>query len=61
TTWQGFEAVRKYRNVTYKIKVERLGKGNVVSLTVDGNAISGNVIPLPVEGTKEVSVVVTLK
>jgi cellobiose phosphorylase len=61
TNWPGFEAVRKYRNVTYQIKVERKGNGNEVSLIVDGNAISGNVIPLPAAGIKEVKVVVTLK
>jgi len=61
TTWPGFEAVRKYRNVTYLIKVERKGNGNEVELTIDGETISGNVIPLPAAGIKEVKVVATLK
>ncbi len=59
--WSGFEAVRKFRGVTYQIKVERKGKGNEWTLTVDGNAISGSVIPLPKAGTKKVNVVVTLR
>jgi cellobiose phosphorylase len=61
TTWSGFEAVRKYRNVDYQIKVERLGTGNDVTLSVDGKAITGTVIPLPADGTKEVKVFVTIK
>lgn len=59
--WTGFEAVRKFRGVTYQIKVERQGKGNECTLVVDGSAISGSVIPLPKNGTKKVNVVVTLR
>ncbi|MHB8087588.1 MAG: GH36-type glycosyl hydrolase domain-containing protein [Anaerolineaceae bacterium] len=59
--WKGFEAVRKYRNVTYQIKIERQGKGNEVELAVEGKAITGNVIPLPDAGVKEVKVTVTIK
>ena len=61
SSWDGFEAVRKFRGTTYQIKVERQGKGNQASLTVDGNAIEGTIIPLPKAGTKEVKVVVTLR
>ncbi len=44
--WPGFEASRIFRGVTYKISVKRGGPGNKVSLTVEGQAIEGNVIPL---------------
>jgi hypothetical protein len=40
--------------------VERAGRGNVVSLTVDGEPVDGNVVPLPPAGQREVRVKVTL-
>jgi cellobiose phosphorylase len=58
--WAGFEVVRVFRGVTYKIRVERTGPGNTVVLIVDGQPIDGNVVPLPAEGTSEVEVKVTL-
>jgi cellobiose phosphorylase len=54
--WTGFTAVRKYRGVTYRISVTRSGKGNSVSLMVDGKPVPGDVIPLPAPGTEEVTV-----
>ncbi|MCJ7569480.1 MAG: glycosyl transferase, partial [Anaerolineales bacterium] len=61
SNWDGFEAVRKYRGVRYKIKVERRGSGSNVRLDVDGRAISGDIIPLPTRGTKSVDVQVLLE
>jgi cellobiose phosphorylase len=58
--WQGFEAVRKFRGVTYRIQVRRAGKGNEVSLTVDGKPIAGAVVPPPAAGVTEVTVEVKL-
>jgi len=58
--WQGFEAVRKFRGVTYRIQVRRAGKGNHVSLTVDGKPIEGAVVPPPPPGKTEVTVEVKL-
>jgi cellobiose phosphorylase len=58
--WQGFTAVRKFRGVTYRITVSRAGKGNTVSLSVDGKPIEGAVIPPPPVGRKEVTVEVKL-
>ncbi|HEY1221372.1 MAG: glycosyl transferase [Bryobacteraceae bacterium] len=58
--WQGFRAVRKFRGVTYKITVRRAGKGNTVSLTVDGKSIEGAVAPPPAAGITEVHVEVKL-
>lgn len=54
--WDAFEAVRIYRGVRYEISVARKGAGNTVRLAVEGQAVSGNIIPLPVEGTKAVRV-----
>jgi cellobiose phosphorylase len=58
--WPGFEVVRIFQGVTYKINVERTGPGNTVTLTVDGQPVEGNVVPMPAEGTSEVTVNVML-
>ena len=58
-TWVGFEAVRLFMGVSYKIEVRRVGGGNGVSLTVDGQRVKGNIVPLPVVDKKE-AVVVTV-
>ena len=47
TDWQGFTAVRYFREVRYEISITRRGAGNEVSLEVDGRPISGTIIPLP--------------
>ncbi len=57
--WPGFKATRVFRGVTYHISVERAGKGNTVSLTVDGQPVAGSIVPPPV-GQPEVKVEVTL-
>lgn len=54
--WWGFRATRHYRGVTYHISVKRAGKGNAVSLTVDGQPVTGNILPLPPAGQTEVQV-----
>jgi hypothetical protein len=53
--------VRSYRGVRYKIKVERRGPGNNVQLEVDGNLVSGTVVPLPQNKIKEVNVFAILE
>jgi cellobiose phosphorylase len=58
--WPGFAATRVFRGVTYRIQVERVGRGNEVSLTVDGQLLRGTVVPLPVDGRREVRVQATL-
>ncbi|HUS70552.1 MAG TPA: glycosyl transferase [Anaerolineae bacterium] len=55
-SWDGFEARRVFRGVTYNISVERAGKGNLVSLTVDGQPIAGDVVPPPKGDRREVAV-----
>ena len=37
--WDGFEATRIFRGVTYRISVDRLGEGKSVRVTVDGQEI----------------------
>jgi cellobiose phosphorylase len=58
--WQGFTARRVFRGVTYHITVERAGLGNAVEMTVDGQPVGGNRVPLPPPGVEEVRVLVTL-
>ncbi len=58
--WPGFEATRVFRGVSYRISVERAGQGNIASLTVDGEPIDGNVVPLPPASQSEVKVKVAL-
>ena len=58
--WDGFTATRQFRGATYNITVNNpnhVSKG-VVSMTVDGNAVDGNIIPAQADGVHEV--VVTL-
>jgi cellobiose phosphorylase len=59
--WKGFSATRVFRGVTYHIEVERAGEGNSVSLAVDGKAIEGNLVPLPINDNQIVTVRATLK
>ena len=57
--WDGFTASRQYRGATYDITVSNpnhVCKG-VKSVTVDGNAIDGNVLPTFTDGTHKVEVV----
>ncbi len=60
-TWSCFSAVRKFRDITYNITVERSGSGNTILLTVNGKPIDGNIIPFPDDGTSEVKVHGVLK
>jgi cellobiose phosphorylase len=52
STWQGFKATRKFRGATLKITVKNESKSckGVKSLTVDGKAVEGNVIPVFTDG-----------
>jgi len=54
--WQGFTATRIFRGVVYKIAIERTGPGNGIALSVDGEPVKGNLVPLPKDGRKEVSI-----
>ncbi|MBN1311129.1 MAG: glycosyl transferase [Anaerolineae bacterium] len=57
--WDGFTAMRIFRGATYNITVQREGPGNTVSLTVNGEPLGGNIVPLPNAGeTVEVVAVI---
>ncbi len=43
--WQGFEATRQFRGVTYHIEVVRVGSGNQLQLSVEGLPLEGTVVP----------------
>ena len=58
--WDGFEAKRIFRGVTYNIRGERKSSADSIRLIVDGQAIEGFVIPIPLQGTNEVDVLVEL-
>jgi cellobiose phosphorylase len=55
-SWPGFTATRTFRGVVYKISIERKGDGNQITLTVDGSPIKGNIVPVPTDGRKTVTV-----
>jgi cellobiose phosphorylase len=54
--WSGFKVQRAFRGVTYHIDVRREGPGNQVSLRVDGQPLSGNVVSLPEPARQAVQV-----
>ena len=61
-SWQGFEATRKFRGITYHIQVKRIGAGNCVSLSMNGKQVPGTVLPRPVDGdTAQVEVLLGTK
>jgi len=58
--WEGFRARRLFRGVEYEINVRRAGPGNRVSLRVDGQPVSDQVIPIPPEGTRNIDISVEI-
>ena len=57
--WDGFKAVRQYRGAVYDITIknpDHVCKG-IKSVTVDGNAVEGNILPVFADGTHNVEVV----
>ena len=59
--WNGFDAVRQFRGVTYQIHVHRTGPGSSLSLEVDGQPIDGTLVSLPSPDKKEVVVNVKIQ
>jgi cellobiose phosphorylase len=56
SAWKGFSATRRFRSGTYRISVhnpEYVCKG-VVKMKVDGNEISGNLIPYKLPGDEHI-------
>ncbi|MBI5667860.1 MAG: glycosyl transferase [Chloroflexi bacterium] len=45
-SWPGFQVTRRFRGTRYDITVRRDGPGNTVALSVDGQPIAGNVVPV---------------
>lgn len=60
TEWSGFTASRRYRGTRYEITVRRVGPGSTVALTVAGQPVPGDVVPLPPPGTDRVEVTAVL-
>jgi cellobiose phosphorylase len=58
--WKGFEAVRSFRGVRYKITVQRRGPGNGIRLEVNGKPVNGRIVPLPQDDSGDVNVLVLL-
>jgi len=59
TSWKGYKVSRKFRGTTYNIDVQNpngVNKG-VKSITVNGKAVEGNLIPLMPKGEYQVVVV----
>ena len=54
--WDDFRVQRIFRGVAYDISVVRKGSGNVVSLSVDGKPIAGDIVPPPADGVTKVTV-----
>jgi cellobiose phosphorylase len=54
--WDGYTVSRTFRDAVYNIKIENPDKVShgIKSLTVDGKAVEGNIIPDFKEGTHEV-------
>ena len=61
TDWDGFTVTIVFRGVAYNIKVNRQNPGNNVALKVNGQPISGDIVPFPETGTEAVTVEVTLR
>jgi cellobiose phosphorylase len=56
--WDGYHATRKFRGVTYEIEVVRQGKGNALTVSVDGKTIAGTLMPTPARDKVAVKVVI---
>jgi cellobiose phosphorylase len=51
--WEGFEAVRRFRGATYRVRVRKppgRQEGRVSSLVVDGRVTDGTLVPVAPEG-----------
>ena len=58
--WDDFQIKRIFRDVTYDIQVRRVGPGSQTQITVNGEALAGNIVPLPGESISDIQVQVTL-
>lgn len=56
--WKSFKVTRKFRNATYLIEIRNpngVSKG-ISTITIDGNSIDGNIIPIQPEGEYQIKV-----
>jgi cellobiose phosphorylase len=58
--WKGFSAERVFRGSVYRISAQRAGKGNRVTLEVNGKKLDGTIIPLPDTAGKTITVKVSI-
>lgn len=57
--WKGFNVSRRFRGAIYHIEIKNTGvKKGVKSITVNGQTIEGNIIPLQTEGTVNTVIVI---
>lgn len=59
TKWDGFKFSREFRGATYKIEVKNPNhvSTGVKSMTVDGKAVQGNIVPIFTSGEHKVEVI----
>ena len=58
--WSGFQVNRKFRDVTYKINVSRIGQGDDLQIYIDQNPIAGKIITGIPDGVSEIEVRVSI-
>ena len=57
TSWDGYRATRRYRGATYHIRVDRRGPGDEAATVVNGEPVTGPVVPPASGGDVHVEVV----
>ena len=51
--WKGYKISRKFRGATYKINIVNEGVNDrIKSMTLNGNALNGNIVPIQPEGSE---------
>ncbi len=58
--WQAFKVERQFRGKDYSIQVRRVGPGTQVSISVDGQKVPGDVVPLQASQGQRVMVEVEI-
>ena len=58
--WDEFFVTRHFRGTTYNISFHRIGKGNSISIFMNNEELSSNIIPLPVYSEKIIDVEVKI-
>jgi len=58
--WDNYQVVRKFRGITYRIEISRIGKGDRLEISIDGVPIKGNIIKDIPDGVSEIEVSVRI-